>query len=93
MKLRKGTIYTLTSDGDKYMFGGYTSKGNAMIWGMSGRKEEEILTVQQELSQQEDDKFIIDMPCSGLFWSHPIHDVIDRIKKHGKVLELESEEL
>lgn len=93
MKLRKGTIYTLTSDGHKYMFGGYASKGNAMIWGMSGRKEEEIRNAQQELFKQEGDDFVVGAPYTQNFWSHDIDDVVERIKRHGKVLEMESEEL
>lgn len=93
MKLRKGTIYTLTSDGDKYMFGGYSSRGEAMIWGMSGRKEEEILKAQQDLFEQEGDGFLVGIQSTRDFWSHNSNDVIDRIKKYSKVLELESEEL
>lgn len=93
MKLIKGRIYTLTSDGDQYMFGGYTSRGVSMIRGISGLSQTEIQAMQKELQQQEGDEFLVGVLATRDFWSHDTKDIIDRIKRFGKVLEMESEEL
>lgn len=93
MKLIKGRIYTLTSGGDQYMFGGYTSRGRSMIRGMSGIDQNKIEAMQRALQQQEGDEFLVGVSETPNFWSHDTEDIVDRIKKWDNALELESEEL